>query len=109
MLSFLRLFLPIFLSIHRFHELRAGIRFILHLANRFTGAVQDLQDKHGIVVDNIEEESGVDEERQCYLDGDCIIILGDLRAKDGGACENELYDDESDEVEDPSEVVVEEE
>lgn len=109
MLSFLRLFLPILLRIHRLHKLRTGIRFILHLAYGLTSAIQDLQDQHGIVVNNIEKEGRVNEERQCYLDGDSIVILVDLRAENGGACEGELYDDEGNEVEDPSEVVVEEE
>ena len=51
----------------------------------------------------------MDEERQSYLDGDCFIILGDLRAEDGSACEDELHDYEGGEVEDSPEVVVEEE
>lgn len=107
---FLRLFLSVLLSVHRFHELRASINWlVLHLSNGFASAVHDLQDEYGIVVNDIEEERRVDKERQGYLDGYCIVILGNLRTEDSSACENKFHHNKGDEVEDPSEVVVKKE
>lgn len=66
--GFLSFLLPILLTVHRFHKLGTRISgLILYFSNGFPSAVHDLQYEHGIVVDNIEEDCRVDEERQRYL------------------------------------------
>lgn len=51
----------------------------------------------------------MDEEGQCYLYVDCIVILVDGVTEYGSACEYEFDHNEGDKIENPPKVVVEEE
>jgi len=51
----------LFLSVHRFHELRARINgLVFYFSQSFPSPVEYLQNEERIIVDDVKEDEGVD-------------------------------------------------
>ena len=80
-----------------------------YLRHVLSFSVCDLQEEHGVVVDNVEKEDDVDDEGEQVLRGGSWVALVDLVLVYFCADEDELNDDDGDKIDDSSGVVVEEE
>lgn len=85
-------FLLYVLGVNALVELAAAVGLDIHLSDRVAGSVQNLEEEHAVVVEDVEEKDAVDEEREGVLYRGAVVALVDVLCVDLGADENELHE-----------------
>lgn len=82
------------LAVDALVELTTTVWLNVHLRQRVLTPLHHLQNHHRVVVEDVQEEQAVDQQRHYVLDSRTVVVLVDVICVDLGADENELNEDE---------------
>ena len=99
------------LTVDAFGEIFTGLDlffFVVYFGGIFL-SLDDLQNEHGVVVDDVQEEHDVDDEGQHVLSGQSLVTFVDLTCVYFSADEDELHHNDGHQIDYSTGIVVEQE